>query len=170
MKARARANDVETSHEAAATIDLESDAPRVLRFLVGGFDRRPFTHATAVTLIHGGSTLEGKPISESGIRSRVKELRDSGYIEWMQTEDGEPIHADIDGRRSRLMRVTERGKDTILKGHEVHLVRGAQPHLKFTINPWDEDGEYLGRRVASVIAQHFGKAKAKVTVIVEGVE
>jgi hypothetical protein len=108
--ARARTTDPETSHEAAATVDVKKDAKRVLDFIVEIVERVWSVGFTLKLLANYAEAYDFE-ISPSGLRTRVSELRKAGYIEWATDDEGNQMYdSPVTGRRSRMMRLTAKGR------------------------------------------------------------
>lgn len=120
-KARARKTDVETSHEAAATVAVRSGAQRVLDEVVRYYgNKQAFTlDQLRVTILYRSTTPQH--ITASSVRSRACELRRAGYLEYATYGNGEQQFLTPEsGRRSRLLRLTKKGAAATGNGVVIH--------------------------------------------------
>lgn len=128
VKAHARRSDVETSHEAAATVRVKTDAKQTLDWL--GHYSQQFSPVFCLQHLVDARRARklwpgGWDISESGLRSRVADLRRSGYAEWMvDLYDGQQLYCKFEGsdRRHRLMRLTTKGQVAFENDQEVVII------------------------------------------------
>lgn len=94
-KAKARATDPETSHEAAASVKVRESQRDVLKVL------REFGPLTDMGISRWSHKF-GIRQSPSGLRTRRKELVNKGLVEWTGRWERLPS-----GRRARVWRVIE---------------------------------------------------------------
>lgn len=104
-RARARRDDPETSHEAAASIDDLTTRRRLVFELVAKYE--PVTDQDIAELYAGRPAL--LPQSPSGLRTRRSELVEAGLVEWT----GEKAKLQVSGRMARTWRLSARGRELL---------------------------------------------------------
>ncbi|CAN5870036.1 hypothetical protein BH24ACT15_BH24ACT15_29980 [soil metagenome] len=102
---KARNTDPETSHEAGGSVtELRTKQRLVLLTL----RYRPATDEAMVSDYHGAERYGREPQSDSGLRTRRRELADKGLVE----DTGERLKT-VSGRNAIVWGVTEAGREVL---------------------------------------------------------
>lgn len=108
----ARRTDPETSHAAAASVERlrESQAAVLVALFIYGPAHDAMLRVRYDTLRANPAHAHWPRISDSGLRTRRRELCDMGYAEWT----GEKVRMET-GRLARTWRITEAGQAQLNK-------------------------------------------------------